>query len=229
MSEEEPAFLNRQPKWSRPAFYGLIFLSGIFLCMPVAQKLLTAFFVQHKHTPWQQPRSNAGQLWYALTGFNEEYGSFPNEKTATLVEKDFPTNTDLSVSSSNALFRQLFVSDQVDSEEIFFTKTPGSIRPDGDTTPGHLLEKGEVGFAYISGLSGTDDPTSPLLLAPLIPGTTKFDPKPFKGKAVVLKIDKSVEVYENQKDGHIYRDGIDLLSPKHPVWKGKAPDIRYPE
>jgi hypothetical protein len=84
-------------------------------------------------------------------------------------------------------------------------------------------------FSYVSGLSTKDDPTTPIVLTPLISGTTKFDPKPFKGKAVVLKIDKSVEVYENQKDGHIYRDGIDLLSPKHPVWKGKAPDIRYPE
>ena len=39
----------------------------------------------------------------------------------------------------------------------------------------------------------------------------------------------SVRTYEIQKDGHIYEKGIDLLSPKHPVWKGKAPDIRYPE
>lgn len=64
----------------------------------------------------------------------------------------------------------------------------------------------------------------------MISGTTKFDPENFRGYAVVLRTDNSVRSYKIEKDGHIYDDkGIDLLSPKHPIWKGKKPDIRYPE
>ena len=72
-------------------------------------------------------------------------------------------------------------------------------------------------------------PAHPLVLTPLIPGTTNFDPKPFDGKAIILHIDNSVRTYDIHKDGHVYDKGINLLSPKHPVWKGKSPDIRYPE
>jgi hypothetical protein len=39
----------------------------------------------------------------------------------------------------------------------------------------------------------------------------------------------NVRTYDIHKDGHVYDKGINLLSPKHPVWKGKPPDIRYPE
>ena len=74
-----------------------------------------------------------------------------------------------------------------------------------------------------------DDPATHIALTPLIQGTTKFDPKPFDGKAVVLHIDNSVRIYDIHKDGHIYDKGIALLSPANPIWNGKTPDIRYPE
>ena len=36
-----------------------------------------------------------------------------------------------------------------------------------------------------------------------------------------------------ERETHIgaapYQRGVDLLSQKQPIWKGKAPDIRYPE
>jgi hypothetical protein len=114
---------------------------------------------------------------------------------------------------------------------MFYANISGSRKPDGDTTPKEALNKGEVGFAYISGLSSKDDPATPIAFAPIIPSTTKFEPDGFDkvGKAVILRLDGAVISYDIQKDGHIYDKGIDLLSPKHPVWKGKAPDIRYPE
>lgn len=70
---------------------------------------------------------------------------------------------------------------------------------------------------------------TPIVLTPLIPGTTKFDPEPFKGKAIKLRINQSALTYDIHKDGHVYDKDIDILSAKHPVWNGKAPDIRYPE
>ena len=221
-----PALLNRQSKWFKRLIYGIIVVA---FALVFVLGIATNWLRSRKDSDQGRAISNLGQLYYALIGFDEEYGSFPNEETATRIREDFPTDIDLSGPSSNALFRQLFVAGKIDAEEIFYARIESIKKPDRNTSPGHLLEKGEVAFSYISGLSTKDDPTSPLLLTPLITGTTRFDPKPFKGKAVVLQIDKSVVVYEIQKDGHIYRDGIDLLSPKHPVWKGKTPDIRYPE
>jgi hypothetical protein len=224
-----PELLNRQPKWFKPAFYGAIVASVLFALVCL---LLYPRFVGGRRGPHHQGEAtnNARQIGLALYEFDTDYGQFPIPTTRPLVEKDFSTAIDLSGTSSNALFRQLFATGLTLSEQMFYAKIKGSVRPDGLITPGNILEPGECGFSYISNLSSKDDPLTPLVLTPLIPGTTKFDPKPFKGKAVILHIDNSVRTYDIAKDGHIYDStGINLLSPKHPVWKGKAPDIRYPE
>jgi hypothetical protein len=173
--------------------------------------------------------SNLRQIGLALFEFDIEYGQFPSPKTRPLVEKDFGTAIDLSGNSSNALFRQLFAVEFTQSEQMFYARIPGIHKSDGYITPGSILQPGECGFSYITNLSSKDDTLSPIVLTPLIPGTTKFDPKPFDGKAVILHIDNSVRTYDIHKDGHVYDKGINLLSAKHPVWKGKAPDIRYPD
>lgn len=91
------------------------------------------------------------------------------------------------------------------------------------------MEKGEVGFAYVAGLSSEGNPARPIAFAPLIPGTKQYDPKPFNGKAVFLRIDNSATSLPIQKDGRVLPGGIDILSAENPIWDGKAPDIRYPE
>ncbi len=179
---------------------------------------------------YAQAVSNARQIGLALMEFDIEYGSYPEKPTVLSVTKSHPAHGyDLSGTSSNALFRQLFAVGFTQSEQMFYANIPGTIRPDSIITPGEALKKGEVGFSYISGLSSKDDPLTPLVIASLIPGTTKFDPEPFKGQTVVLHIDGSYRSYPISVDGHVYDKGINLLSPKHPVWKGKVPDIRYPE
>jgi len=178
---------------------------------------------------WVEATSNARQIGLALFEFETEYGEFPSPTTRPLVEKDVGAIIDLSGTSSNALFRQIFAVDITRSEQMFFARKKDFRKGDGIITPGDILKPGSCGFSYISGFTSYDDPTTPIVLTPVIPGTTRFDPKPFDGKAVVLHIDNSVRTYEIENDGHIYRDGINLLSSKHPIWKGKAPDIRYPE
>jgi len=224
-----PGIIQLVPRWLKPVFFTAIVLFALAL----AWLLLSSIAIRaqpYKRAETVEATSNARQIGLDLFEFETEYGSFPNKITASLVTVRNPAHSlNLSGSSSNALFRQLYASYKLLSERRYYANISGSRLPDGDTTPEHILESGEVGFSYISGLSLSDDPTTPIVLTPVIPGTTKFDPKPFDGKAVVLHIDNSVRTYDIKKDGHIYRNGINLLSSKHPIWKGKAPDIRYPE
>ena len=210
----------------------------IALAIFIVLGLVAAFFIwtsvrMHRHGrnhDQTEATSNARQIGLALFEFETEYGAFPNASTIPPVEKENGTAIDLTGTSSNALFRQLFAARMTQSEQMFYARTGDSRKTDGDITPGNILEPGgENGFSYISGLTSADDPLTPLALTPMIPGTTTFDTKPFNGKAVILHIDNSARSYTIAKDGHIYDKGIDLLSPRHPVWKGKTPDIRYPE
>jgi hypothetical protein len=173
--------------------------------------------------------SNALQIGRALHKFESQYGSFPDEQTKFEFDTSYVHKVSVSGISSNALFRQIIAPD-IASEDIFFAHLPHNQKPDNLVKKGQALKPGSCGFSYITNLTSKDDPLTPIVLTPLIPGTKKFDPKPFAGKAVVLQIDGSVRTYDIAKDGHIYDDkGIDLLSPKNPIWKGKAPDIHYPE
>lgn len=224
-----PALLNRQPKWFKKVFYGCIIASILFVLALLAAPMV----IRRPHSADQtQATSNARLIGLALLEFDADYATYPSDATVAKVAKSHPAHGhDLSSKSSNALFRQLIAVEYTQHEDMFYAKVKNAIRPDGVILPGEALKEREVGFAYISGLSTKDDPGTPIALAPMIPGTTKFDPEGFGGRenAVVLHIDGSVRPYKIQKDGRIYDKGIDLLSPKHPVWKGKKPDIRYPE
>jgi type II secretory pathway pseudopilin PulG len=223
----DPALLNRQPKWFKKAFYGVIVVSAFFILALLIAPMMVR---QRKIDEQTEQVSNARQIGLALFEFEAEHGTYPSDATAALVTNANPDHGfDLSGRSSNILFRQLFAAHLTQSEAMFYAKVKNSIKPDGDIRLGKALNKGEVGFAYISGLSSKEDPITPIVLAPMIPGTTKFDPEPFGGKAVVIFTDNTVRSYKIEKDGRIYDKGIDLLSSKHPVWKGKKPDIRYPE
>ena len=223
-----PELLNRQPKWFKPVFKGAIVASVLFV---IALFLLAPMVMRprHRHANQTEATNNARQIGLTLLDFETAYGKFPNTTTILFVEKDIGTTIDLSGTSSNALFRQLFAAGMTQSEQMFYARIPGTRKTDGSIAPGSVLEPGSCGFSYISGLSSKDDPLTPIVLTSLIPGTTKFDPKPFDGKAIIVHIDGSARAYDIAKDGHIYDKGIALLSPKHPIWKGKAPDIRYPE
>lgn len=172
---------------------------------------------------------NARRIGLALMEFENEYGAFPNEETRVLVEKKHGTAIPLEGKSSNALFRQLFAAGFTQSEAMFYTKSQGKRKPDGNITLGELLKKGEVGFGYIAGLSMDGNPARPIVFCPIIPGTDRFDPKPFDGKAVILRLDNSATTLVIDKNGHAFSGGSNILSPDNPVWKGRAPDIRYPE
>lgn len=226
-AETEQISQNTKP--CRSGFYSIL---GAFICFIIIALLATPGVLRSATKPHRtQAISNAKQIGIALYAFHQEFGVYPNDTSVDLVNKKLPDHGHkLTGKSSNALLRQLLAAEIVPVEEIFYAKIKEAKEPDGNINPGKALQKGEVGFAYIANLPQANEPRTPILLTPLIPGTTKFDPKPFDGFAFILKIDHSVEYFYIHKDGHVYdRDGLDILSPKHPIWNGKAPDIRYPE
>lgn len=226
-SAPDPELINRQPKWLKPALILCIIASVLFVIGLVSAPVTLR---ARKKTDQTEATSNARQVGLALFEFELEYGAFPNDTTAPIVTEMYPGHGHkITGNTSNASFRQLIAAEITQSEQMFYANVKGVKRPDGVITPGKALEKGEIGFTYIAGLSTEDDPSTPIVLTPLIPGTTKFDPKPHKGRAIILHIDNSVRSYQIHKDGHVYEKGINLLSPKHPVWNGRTPDIRYPE
>ena len=229
----DPALLNRQPAWFKPVYHGVIIGLIIFAVFAFLAGLTSPMVIRAKKKSGQtEAVSNLRHIGLALREFESEYGRFPSDDAVAEINAANPANGyDLTGSSSNALFRQLFAAGYTQSEVMFYAKVAGCRKPDGNITPGQALRKGEVAFAYIAGLGTDGDPRTPIAFAPIIPGTTRFDPKGFEkgGKATVLLRDNSVITYVIHKDGHIYDGGIDLLSPKHPIWKGKKPDIRYPD
>jgi type II secretory pathway pseudopilin PulG len=142
---------------------------------------------------------NLRQLGTALFEFDSEYGTFPDNNTAEDVKENTGTALDFTGPYSNDYFRQLIAEDPA-PEQAFWCKTSFSPkRPDNITEPpARALEAGEVGFSYVmatktEGQSSSGDPGRAVVVAPSYEARADwtFDPKPFRGKALVLKLDNS--------------------------------------
>lgn len=180
--------------------------------------------------PRTEALNNIRSIGQALKDFELKYGKLPDDSTIAMVREKTKTDLELGNGSSNAIFRQLIAS-VVRSEKPFWCRAPWSKKkPDEVFTGGLALAPGEVGFAYIIPISPAPDPNTPLVLAPLIPGTTRFDPKTYNEKAIVLWADGSATAPNIRPDsGEAWVNGKDLFDPSQPFWKGRKPDIRWPE
>jgi prepilin-type N-terminal cleavage/methylation domain-containing protein len=152
---------------------------------------------QRKKADQTEAVNNARQIGLALFEFESEYGTFPDDTTATAV-KDATDTTLVSGALANDRFRQLIRAGIAQSESMFYAKTAFTTKPDGildqDTK---ALSKGEVGFGILmdttKGLSAAGNPSRPIIAAPFkvaMDGT--FDSDFYDGKAVILKLDNSV-------------------------------------
>jgi hypothetical protein len=173
--------------------------------------------------------TNARQIGMALFEFETEYGKFPDASTIEKVREKTGTDMSLGTKSSNDFFRQLLATEIEQRESVFYARISDTQRADGVFTGTKALEKGECGFTYLLGASSQSNPKRPLVITPMIPGTDRFDPKRFDGKAVVLRMDNSVTSLTIDKDGHCLLDGRNLMDPQHPIWQGNAPTIAWPE
>ena len=179
----------------------------------------------------QEAMNHLRQVWLSLAEFEEIYGRFPDSSTIPDVIDETKTVLPLDDTSSNKLFRQILADGTVRSEKPFWAKTAISPRkPDDDfRTDASALSPGECGFAYIAGLASTHDPAAPVALAPLLRGRTTFDREPFQGQAVVLFSDGVVRSLPIKKSGQVMYGGMDLFDSRQSFWKGRAPDIKWPE
>lgn len=226
----EAAILS-QKKWK------WLWVVGVVSIIVIVLAVLTAPLTTgcRKKPDQTEAVSNARQIGLALFEFESKYGKFPDVSTIADVRKDAATDLNLSkmslgTKSSNDYFRQLLASGFAPSESMFFAKILGAKKPDNNIKGAEALKKGECGFAYLAGLSAAGNPSRPLIVTPLIPGTDRFDPKRFDGKAVILKMDNSVTSMNINSSGHVMLNGKNLLDPTNPVWgKGDEFVIVCPE
>lgn len=172
--------------------------------------------------------NNVRQVKFALDGFAADHnGRFPDE--------DFHETYGTSGSSSNALFRQLFVAGETESEVIFWVKdspVASANSPDNNfASLAETLQAGENHWAYAHGLNYNSTPETPLILDPYKPGTDGFDPDLWSRKAIVLCVDGSAKTHHMRvSDDKVNNENdVDLFSPKAAVWYGSPPDLRQPE
>jgi type II secretion system protein G len=194
---------------------------------------------QQKKAATTEATSNARQLFLALFEFDTEYGTYPDSETAEEVRKNTETNLNLGGNYSNDYFRQLIAAGISDSEQPFYAKTANSPRkPDNVMTGSDALKAGEVGFGYLMNgqyaFSSSGSSGRPIAVAPLIGNSTggEFDPEPYDGKAIVLKLDGSataLNILPNTNQVNI-GGGRLLETGPNTVWGGNVnPIIAPPE
>ena len=174
--------------------------------------------------------SNLKQLNFSLIDFDNDYGRFPDDTTIPMVKASTHTTIPLGTKTSNDYFRQLVAVGN--SEKFLWAKTTTTPRkPDGNITGTHAVEKGECSYAYVAGLSSSDDPGTPLAMTPMLPGTEQFDPDVFGDKAVILRIDGSAKPETIRTDNRkvSVQGGRTLFEPGMWYWNGKKPDLKWAE
>ena len=183
-----------------------------------------------KNADQSQAVSNARQIGLALTEFQKEYGIRPDGSTIEMVRQKTGTKLKLGTESSNDFFRQLLAVGIVNGESMFHAKITGARKPDNFLAGAKALEKGECAFTYFAGAPNDCNPLRPVAITPAIVGTDRFDPKPFKGKAILLRMDNSVtSLHIRESNGQVWIDGKNLMDPSHPIWDGHPPVIAWPE
>ncbi|MCW1887145.1 hypothetical protein OKA04_20570 [Luteolibacter flavescens] len=215
-----------EKSWNRMT--SILLLGGICLLILTPFVLSRPPFKARKNADPVEASQNIRQVHIALLNFESEYGAFPDASTIPVVQSRTGTTLSLGNSSSNELFRQMFAS-VARTESIFWAKTAGSPRKPDHQLGSHTLTKGECGFTYIAGLSSSSDPFAPVAMAPVIPGTWEFDPKPFDGMAIILHVNGTSKFEPIDKNGHVMTGGMSIFDPRQPYWRGKGPDIKWPE
>jgi hypothetical protein len=203
---------------------GLSSIVGLFalLCFPRVIR-------SHRDPSQTEAVNKARQIGMALFEFEAEYGRLPDATTIAEVRRRKGSSLPLRTTTSNDFFRQLISADIVQNERIFYAKIKGCKKLGMWGVPSEDVAKGECGFSYLAGLSSKGNPSRPVVVTPLVPGTDHFDSKPFNGKAIILRLDNSVTSMPINRDGRVMSNGVNLLDPTNPVWGGEKFTIAWPD
>ncbi len=223
-----PEAIRSRRKWRA------LWLVGTASILILSFMLYDRYRQQQQRVDREEAISHLRSMSMAFFVFEPDYGGYPSEKTAKLVRDDTGTALTLGNKSSNDYFRQFLAVGSLDSEIVFYAAIPGTHKPDHLIGPSQALAKGEVGFSYIVGLSSAGNPKRPLVVTPLIPGTNRFDPKPFGGYAIILPIDGTITrtgpFHPINKNGEVIdSSGKHILDPANPIWGGEKPVIAWPD
>ncbi|MFC7337957.1 hypothetical protein ACFQY0_12265 [Haloferula chungangensis] len=240
--KEEDEVIEKEPvdekiEKSKGWNWGMI-VAGVFVVLVLAGLMAPMTMTCRKAADRTEAINHAKQVGLALLEFDQEFGSFPDEETRAEVDKasELRPKLDLSGTSANAMFRQL-IAFGVQSEDIFYGLHPEGIRkPDKNLSVGKALAAGEVGFSYImldgKGQNTSGNPGRAVLATPMKIGTETFWPKPHGEKAVILRLDNSVEAPLIRKaDGKVSVGHGKTLFDTGPdtVWGDAVIDLRHPE
>ncbi len=204
---------------------------SIFVCLGIVLPGWVTISGQRAKADLHEAYANMRCVGCMLVEFDTEYASYPNASTAADVKAATSTTLTLGTATSNQLFRQMLAGGGGKSEKPFWAKTAISPKkPDDDfSSDATAFAKGECGFTYVAGLDASSAPDAPVLLCPMIPGSLTFDPEPFRGKAVILTVDNAAHIYDIDQHGRVIVNGMDVFDPKQAFWKGKTPDVKWPE
>lgn len=196
---------------------------------------------QRKAADRTQAIGHLKQIGAMLLEFDAEYGRFPDDETAREVKRATRTSFTLTGQFSNDYFRQMLVGPGGRSETLFWCKTPQSPeRPDNNfATPEKALEAGEVGYSYImasatQGQSASGEPSLPVVISPSFRfrADWTFDPEPFEGKAVVLRLDNSataLPIHTGEDEETVSSQEEQGEAAEETQWsKGMTPVLRAP-
>ena len=197
---------------------------------------------QRKKADQTEAVSNAKQIGLAMFEFENAYGSFP-DGNATISQITAGNFTITSPDSSNDYFRQLMAAEISQSEAMFYAKAAYSKKPDNVYTGTSALAPGEVGFGYImngtAAFSTAGNPSRPIVVAPLafaggaILTDGKIDVDMYDSKAVVLRIDNSVQslnVTRSTQQASMGGNATLLTGGDNSVWgTGVTPTIVAPD
>lgn len=194
--------MKMNPRMLRRGFTLVELLVVIAIIVTLAGVGVPAIIAQKKKGDRAEAVSNAKQIGLFLFTFQDDYGSYPSNDTATAVKENNPDTTlTLGTTNSNDYFRQLIAAGIADQEKPFYAKAPYTKKPDNVLTQSKALAQGEVGFAYImatqtDAISASGNSARPIVAAAVYNGLQDgtFDPDVYDKKAVVLRLDNSCTI-----------------------------------
>ena len=161
-------------------------------------------------------------------------GHYPSDKIAKVLDKEMKDagKWQGDESSSEGFLRQLKNAHTLGGSQTHFHYYPLTGAGEGKPLTECFIEAEECNLSFVKNLRQNSNTDTPVLLAPMIPNTLRFDPKALGGKAVVICVGNAVKVFDIDSEGNLLGEGKDLFVHGKSVWENQPVTparIQYPE